>query len=295
MYRETVSTRSFQIVSFEHATLRERRDEVTEEEPLEIRVNGEPLSVLMRTPGHDTELALGLLVSEGIVRSLADVASVDHCAEERVAAEHDESSVEEASRPESRDALAREGNVVDVHLASSAEKLLAAAKRTLITSSSCGLCGKTTIDSIAVKHAGFSTRPRLPVALLAKLPQALRVEQPDFDRSGGLHAAGVYDASLARVVVREDVGRHNAVDKCIGALLSLELLPLEGCTLVVSGRVSFEIVQKAVAAGIQTIVAVSAPSSLAIELARKMNLGLVAFARGDRANVYCGIVTGALE
>ncbi|MBI2376813.1 MAG: formate dehydrogenase accessory sulfurtransferase FdhD [Deltaproteobacteria bacterium] len=259
------ATRAVELLRLEDGRLDPHHDEVAAEEPLEIRVDGEPLSVVMRTPGHDAELALGLLVSEGIVRRAEDIGEIEHCAEEEA------------------------DNVVNVVLSSSADRRgIESARRLLVTSSSCGLCGKTTLESLSLKHARFDDVPELDVGTLAKLPEQLARLQPGFLRSGGLHAAAIFDEAHARIVAREDVGRHNAVDKCVGALVLTELLPVPRATLVVSGRVSFEIVQKAIAARIQTVVAVSAPSSLAVEVARAMNLGLVAFARGDRANLYSG-------
>ena len=228
------------------------RDEVAVEEPLEIRVGGEPLAVTMRTPGHDEELALGFLVGEGLL---------------------DESRA--AGPPED---LA--GNVVEVQ----GPLLREPARRRFYTTSSCGVCGKGALEEIAVISAPLPAGPTVDRALLAALPDKLT--QPGFERTGGLHATGLFTAAGELVCVREDVGRHNAMDKVIGRALLDGGLPLHDRILCVSGRLSFELVQKAVVAGAPILVGVGAPTSLAVQAAVDRGLTLVGFARGASANVY---------
>jgi FdhD protein len=247
----------------------ERDDCVATEEPLEIRIAGRPLAVVMRTPGDDIELAAGFLKSEMIIRDSDDVATIRHCSDPDVE------------------------NVIDVRLSdargASAEAMLAErmAERSTVTSASCGVCGKRSIESLHTGAPPFSKTAPIDPELVASLPGRLRASQEVFEMTGGLHGAAVFDRSGSLLAVKEDVGRHNAVDKCVGHLLLREMLPLDGI-LVVSGRTSFEIVQKALVAGIQTIVAVSAPSSLAIELARSSNMVLCGFVRDGKLNVYAG-------
>jgi FdhD protein len=228
------------------------RDEVAVEEPLEIRVGGEPLAVTMRTPGHDEELALGFLVGEGLL---------------------DEPRA--AGPPED---LA--GNVVEVQ----GPLLREPARRRFYTTSSCGVCGKGALEEIAVISAPLPAGPTVDRALLAALPDKLT--QPGFERTGGLHATGLFTAAGELVCVREDVGRHNAMDKVIGRALLDGGLPLHERILCVSGRLSFELVQKAVVAGAPILVGVGAPTSLAVQAAADRGLTLVGFARGASANVY---------
>ena len=252
-----------------------RRDRVATEEPLEIRLTGGrrdagapwTVSVTMRTPGHDFELAAGFLFAEGIVERRQAVVQVRHCAGVGRAAP----------------------NVVEVRLCADAmvdERLLL---RNVYMSSSCGVCGKASLD--AVERRGCSRledEARLAGALVPVLPDRLRRAQGVFERTGGLHGAGLFDLEGALVLAREDVGRHNAVDKVVGEAFLRGGLPLDARVLVVSGRASFEIVQKALAAGLPILVAVGAPSSLAVDLARRFNLTLIGFARDGRFNVYAG-------
>jgi FdhD protein len=228
------------------------RDEVAVEEPLEIRVGGEPLAVTMRTPGHDEELALGFLVGEGLL---------------------DEARA--AGPPQD---LA--GNVVEVE----GPLLREPARRRFYATSSCGVCGKGALEEIAVISAPLPGGPTVDRALLAALPD--RLTQPGFERTGGLHATGLFTAEGELVCVREDVGRHNAMDKVVGRALLDGALPLHDRILCVSGRLSFELVQKAVVAGAPILVGVSAPTSLAIQAAADRGLTLVGFARGTSANIY---------
>ncbi|MDQ2660934.1 MAG: formate dehydrogenase accessory sulfurtransferase FdhD [Actinomycetota bacterium] len=249
-----------------------REDELTVEEPLEIRVGGTALAVTMRTPGHDVELALGLLVSEGVLRRRDDVLGARHC---------------------TGDPLEGTGefNVVDVTLAPGVAPPAATARHALTMTSACGLCGKDSIDAVRSRSAYEvgDDAIRLDPAWLAGLPDRMRDAQAVFARTGGLHAAALVDVERDEfLVVREDVGRHNAVDKVVGWALREDRLPLRGTVLVVSGRAGFELAQKASMAGIPAMVAVSAPSSLAVDLANEVGLTLAGFVRGASFVVYAG-------
>ncbi|HEX6476761.1 MAG TPA: formate dehydrogenase accessory sulfurtransferase FdhD [Acidimicrobiales bacterium] len=244
-------------------------DRLAAEEPMEIRVGGpgeEPtaLSVTMRTPGHDFELAVGFLRSEGIVASSADVASVRYC---------------DAPRGDEQ-----RYNIVTVQLTRPAE--VGGAHRRFSVTASCGICGTATLDQLRRRCDPLGPGPSVAVSRLLALPDALRRSQRLFDQTGGLHAAGLSDAEGTVLSVREDVGRHNAVDKLVGRSLLDDALPLDDRVLVISGRVSFEIVQKAALAGIPILAAVSAPSSLAVTTARDLGMTVIGFIRGARANVY---------
>jgi len=241
-------------------------DLVAIEEPLEIQLGGAPLAVVMRTPGHDEELALGFLVTERVVASPAQVLSVRHC--------------RAVSDPDAAE------NVVRVLLAEGVAVDLDALRRNLYASSSCGICGKATIANALVSAPPLADASRFAPAFLTGLPQRLEAVQPAFAATGGLHAAGLFAPDGELLVVREDVGRHNAVDKVIGWALRAGRLPLAGHVLLVSGRISYELVQKALVARIPVLAAVSAPSSLAIELAERAQLTLVGFLRGRSFNVY---------
>jgi FdhD protein len=250
-----------------------RADFLAGEEPLGIRVDGTALTMTMRTPGDDLELAAGFLVGEGVVHSAADIAEIKLC---------DGTSCGHAGHDDM-------GNIADVTLAAGVE-LAPGTRRNFMTTSACGVCGKASIADICVL-------PVLPLAgdhtcftpgMLAALPERLREAQRVFSRTGGLHAAGLFTAEGELIAVREDVGRHNAVDKVVGWALLDGRLPLAGCVLLVSGRASFELVQKAVLAGIPLLAAVSAPSSLAVDLAEEAGLTLVGFLRGPSMNVYTG-------
>lgn len=247
---------------------RARPDFLAVEEPLEIRVGGKALTVTMRTPGSDVELAAGFLVSEGVIHSAQDFASARYCAGE-VAGENTY-------------------NVLDVTLTSGIT-VDPGIERNFYTTSSCGVCGKASIEAVAtVSQFAVADDPlRVDPELLVGFPDALRAEQEVFERTGGLHAAGLFDGESGELLVlREDVGRHNAVDKVIGWALLEGKLPLRGCVLMVSGRASFELTQKALMAGIPMLSAVSAPSSLAAELAEDAGLTLVGFLRGSSMVVY---------
>jgi len=242
-------------------------DELAVEEPLEIRVAGDALAVTMRTPGHDHELVAGFLLAEGIIRSRADLGGIQHCARLGSAGAH---------------------NTIDVLPAPGAVLSSDATRRGTLTSSACGVCGRQMIDDLLERLQPAPASTPFGRSFIAGLSSELAKRQPSFERTGGLHAAGVALPSAGLGVVREDIGRHNAVDKAIGRLLLDGQLPATGALLVVSGRTSFEIVQKALMAGLSGVVGVSAPSSLAVSTAARFGLLLCGFARGDAFNVYAG-------
>jgi FdhD protein len=239
-----------------------RADLLAVEEPLEIRVGGEPLAVTMRTPGDDIDLAAGFLASEGVIASPSDVTSIKMC----------------------------DDNVADVTLAPGVARPGARLHRNFITSSACGVCGRDSIDAIRVRatYDVSADQVRVSPGMLGGLPDRLRDAQRVFARTGGLHAAGIFTADGTLLALREDVGRHNAVDKIVGWALREQRLPLTGRVLLVSGRASFELAQKALVAGIPVLAAVSAPSSLAAELADESGMTLIGFLRGGSMNVYTG-------
>jgi FdhD protein len=253
-----------------------RADLLAAEEPLGIRVNGAALTMTMRTPGDDIELAAGFLVSEAMVRSPADITGIKLC---------DGTSCGHGDHGDH----AGLGNIADVSLAPGVT-VAPGARRNFMTTSACGVCGKTSIEDICVlPRASLTSDSTVFTPLvLSSLPDRLREAQRVFSRTGGLHAAGLFDPAGGTIAVREDVGRHNAVDKLVGWALLSGRLPLSGCVLLVSGRASFELVQKAVLAGIPLLAAVSAPSSLAASLAEEAGLTLVGFLRGSSMNVYTG-------
>jgi FdhD protein len=250
-----------------------RADFLAGEEPLGIRVDGTALAMTMRTPGDDLELAAGFLVSEAVIRSPVDIAEITLC--DGTACGHADHN--------------GFGNVADVTLAPGV-MVTPGARRNFLTTSACGICGKASIEDICVlPPAPLAADPaRFAPDMLVTLPDRLRAAQRVFSRTGGLHAAGLFTAGGELIAVREDVGRHNAVDKVVGWALLGGRLPLTGCVLLVSGRASFELVQKAVLAGIPLLAAVSAPSSLAVDLAEQAGLTLVGFLRGPSMNVYTG-------
>ena len=251
--------------------VRRRPDALAVEEPLEIRIAGAPLAVTMRTPGHDVELAAGFLVSEGIIAHGGEFAGAIHCGGPGTGGAENTY------------------NVLDVALATGVRAPSPAQTRAFYTTSSCGVCGKASIETVeTVSHYDVaSDEVRVMVEDLVRLPDRLRERQDAFTQTGGLHAAALFDAvSGELLVVREDVGRHNAVDKVIGWAVLSDRVPLRGTVLQVSGRASFELVQKAAMAGIPVLAAVSAPSSLAVELAERAGITLVGFLRGDTMNVY---------
>lgn len=247
----------------------QRVDALAVEEPLELRVGGRALSVTMRTPGHDVELAHGFLLTEGVIGAAADVATARYC---------------RGTGPDGRQTY----NVLDVALASGVAAPDPGVARSFPTTSSCGVCGKGALESVRLRtrHSPAGDAVVLDPAVLRTLPGALRSAQRVFDSTGGLHAAGLYEPDGTAVAVREDVGRHNAVDKVLGAALLAGRVPAAAAVLMVSGRASFELVQKAAMAGVPTLAAVSAPSSLAAELAEDEGITLIGFLRGDSMNVY---------
>ncbi|MFC9671749.1 formate dehydrogenase accessory sulfurtransferase FdhD [Streptomyces sp. NPDC059904] len=249
-----------------------RPDTLVAEEPLEIRLNGKPLAITMRTPGDDFALAAGFLVSEGVLGATEELQSIVYCA----------GAVQDGSNTY---------NVVDVRTAPGVVIPDITLERNVYTTSSCGLCGKASLDAVrtTTRFAIDDTPPvRIEPSLLASLPDRLREAQRVFDRTGGLHAAALFSEAGELLDIREDVGRHNAVDKLVGRALQNGGLPLSRAILLVSGRASFELAQKAVMAGIPVLAAVSAPSSLAVDLAAETGLTLVGFLRGPNMNVYAG-------
>ncbi|MDH6223717.1 MULTISPECIES: formate dehydrogenase accessory sulfurtransferase FdhD [Streptomyces] len=251
-----------------------RPDTLVAEEPLEIRLNGKPLAVTMRTPGDDFALAAGFLVSEGVLGSAEELRNIVYCA----GATADGSNTY---------------NVVDVRTAPDVVMPDITLERNVYTTSSCGLCGKASLDAVRTTARwaiddGDGPAMTLEPALLSELPDRLRASQQVFDRTGGLHAAALFSETGELLDVREDVGRHNAVDKLVGRALQNGALPLSRTVLMVSGRASFELAQKAVMAGVPVLAAVSAPSSLAVDLAAETGLTLVGFLRGTSMNVYAG-------
>jgi FdhD protein len=252
----------------------ESPDAVVTEEPLQISLHGEPLSVVMRTPGNDIELCLGLMYAEGIVRAMDEVRLI------RISAESEE--MEEAVRV---DANLVESNQVDLHPKGAPRRK---PERSMLSSSACGVCGTVLIEDLRRDLSSLPDGPKVDASILPGLVEQLRAGQGVFERTGGLHAAGLFTSVGDLVHVREDVGRHNAVDKIVGRSLIDGALPARNSILVVSGRAGYEIVQKTISAGIPILAAVGAPSSLAVALARDFNQTLVGFLRGDRFNVYAG-------
>jgi FdhD protein len=254
------------------ATTRESGpDALAVEEPLELRVTGRALAVTMRTPGHDVELAHGFLLTEGVVGHREDIRLARYCG--------------------SRDSTGMHThNVLDVDLAPGIAAPETGVERNFYTTSSCGVCGKASLDAVRTlsRFSPADDPVRVDSEVLAGLPDTLRAQQQVFDRTGGLHAAGLFTAEGEPLVVREDIGRHNAVDKVLGWALMNDRVPARGTVLMVSGRASFELAQKAVMAGIPMLAAVSAPSSLAVDLAAESGLTLVGFIRGGSMNVYTG-------
>ncbi len=239
-------------------------DSLAVEEPLEIRLQNTALSVTMRTPGDDFELAAGFLFTEGMIRSAGEIGSMRHCDQ------------------------TEERNIVDVHPADGVQIDTTQLQRNFYATSSCGICGKAAIDQIRTMAPPFESDLKVSSLLLASLPTAMRREQDAFEKTGGLHAAALFDGFGKLGVLREDVGRHNAVDKSIGHMLLKEKCPLDHHILMISGRASFEILQKARMASIPIVCAVSAPSCLAVDFAEENGMTLVGFLRGSEMNVYSG-------
>jgi FdhD protein len=257
-----------QVTEWNDGAAARKDDYLAAEEPLEIRIGENPLSVTMRTPGHDLELAAGFLFTEGLVQRREQIIALENAAS---------------------DDDGKRGNVVRAEVAAEALPDFDKLRRHFFAASSCGICGKASIDAVRSRllrtpNPDFRVEPKLIVSL----PDALRSEQDVFERTGGLHAAALFDGRGDLLIVREDIGRHNAVDKVIGCALLNDRIPLSDCIMLVSGRGGFEIIQKAISAGIPVVASVSAPSSLAVQLARELRLTLIGFLRGNRFVVYAG-------
>ena len=268
MARASRSVDLTQVTEWHDGIATRKDDFLAAEEPLEIRIGENPLSVTMRTPGHDVELAAGFLFTEGLVQRREQIVAL-----ESVTGDND----------------GKRGNVVRAELSSEALPDFEKLRRHFFAASSCGICGKASIDAVRsrllrIPNPDFRVAPNL----LVSLPEALRSAQDVFERTGGLHAAALFDSGGKLLIVREDIGRHNAVDKVVGWALLNRLMPLSDCVLLVSGRGGFEIIQKAIVAGIPVVASVSAPSSLAVQLARELRLTLIGFLRGNRFVVYAG-------
>ena len=272
----TVSSLAIKVSKVSGDSAKSRADEVAVEEPLEIRLGfstasgrtASSVSITMRTPGHDAELACGFLFSESIIRAASDIVKVEHCG---------------PPAPDSGN-----HNIIRVDLAPEVAVDLGRLQRHFYTTSSCGVCGKSSLDALRVTGAEAlsNNHTRFSRKVLTAMPAALREHQRTFDQTGGLHAAAAFDSQGEIHVVHEDVGRHNAVDKVIGSLLADNKLPASKFGLMVSGRASFELMQKALMAGMPLLAAVSAPSSLAVALANEFDVTLVGFLRGDTFNIY---------
>ncbi|CAN5563817.1 formate dehydrogenase accessory sulfurtransferase FdhD [soil metagenome] len=261
------AARSFEIVRIlPNESAAPPTDEVAVEEPLEIRVEGHSVAVVMRTPGHDRELAAGFALTEGLVRERNEIFEITSCL-----------TGQEATN-----------NVVNIALTDPARFDSGKLSRHVFTSSSCGVCSKATIEAARQQFAPIASAASIDTKALLRLPQKLAAAQETFRRTGGLHACALFDLAGELFLVREDVGRHNALDKLIGHELLAGRLPLGERILLLSGRVSFEMTQKALAGGIAIIAAISAPTSLAVEFARANNQTLVGFLRGTRMNIYAG-------
>jgi FdhD protein len=258
------TTKVEHVVRWENGGSRIDADELAQEEPLEIRVRGRGISVTMRTPGHDDALAAGFLLTEGIIHHSGDLLKIENCDRNEF------------------------GNVINVQLSPEVPVDFDRLTRHVFASSSCGLCGKATIDAIQNRFPTLAepSLPQIDAEQVAKMPDLMRQSQSIFDRTGGLHAAGLFDLSGKLLVLHEDIGRHNAVDKVLGHALLDGLHPLTHHVLLVSGRISFEIMQKALAARVPIVAAVSAPTNLAVHFAQESGQTLIAFLRGKRMNIY---------
>ena len=268
MARTSRSVDLTQVTEWNDGAVARKDDYLAAEEPLEIRIGENPLSVTMRTPGHDLELAAGFLFTEGLVQRREQIIALANA---------------------TNDDDGKRGNVVRAEVAAEALPDFDKLRRHFFAASSCGICGKASIDAVRSRllrtpNPDFRVEPKLIISL----PDALRSEQDVFERTGGLHAAALFDGRGALLIVREDIGRHNAVDKVVGWALLNDRVPLSDCILLVSGRGGFEIIQKAIVAGIPVVASVSAPSSLAVQLARELRLTLIGFLRGNRFVVYAG-------
>ncbi len=254
---------SIELLHLTASAIESRLDHVATEEPLEIRIEGQSVAVVMRTPGHDRELAAGFLLTENLVRRAADIFDITQCGVD-------------------------EGEVVNVTLRNPATFDASKLTRHVFSSSSCGVCSKATIAAVRQSFPAVDSQHTIAAAILLQLPQVLRTNQATFERTGGLHACALFDLSGNLQTLREDVGRHNALDKLIGHALLTDALPLTNRVLLLSGRVSFEMMQKALAGAIPIVAAISAPTTLAVEFARESNQTLVGFLRGETMNIYVG-------
>jgi FdhD protein len=275
------STTRARVIVVEDGRSRRASDLLATEEPLEIRVvadgRSETVAITMRTPGADFELAAGFLHGEQVIGSAQDIRRITYCVDRTVDA-------------------AQRYNIVNVELRSGIDLDLRPLERNFYTSSACGICGKASLDALHVRGCrSIPPGPPIAAATLTRLPDALRTAQGLFSATGGLHAAGLFDVTGRLVAAREDVGRHNAVDKVLGWALLERRLPLHDALLLVSGRTSYEIVQKALVAGVPTVCAVSAPSSLAAALAEEFGMTLIGFLRDGRFNIYAGAERIALD
>jgi FdhD protein len=250
------------VLRYSNGAIAELPDALAAEEPLEIRARGRAISVTMRTPGDEADLAAGFLLTEGLIRHARDILNIEACERNEF------------------------GNVINVLLAPHVAVDFDRLTRHVFASSSCGLCGKVTVDAVRGQFPPVQSDFSMEADVILKLPEIMRRTQATFDRTGGLHAAAAFDDHGEMIVLREDIGRHNAVDKVIGHCLQSDRLPLDRHVLLVSGRSSFEIMQKALAAGVAIVAAVSAPSSLAVEFARESGQTLIGFLRERRMNVY---------
>ncbi len=266
-------TTSARVLALQGNNQTEIADDLATEEPLEIRLAAgaftKSVAVTMRTPGNDFELAAGFLLSEGVVHSREEIAAISYCIDPEID-------------------LEQRYNIVNVALAGEALPALDRLERHFTMTSACGVCGKATIDALQTRAARIEDPLRVDLRFLGTLPEKMREAQRVFASTGGLHAAALFDAGGTLLALREDVGRHNALDKIVGWALMQDRIPLRRCVLLVSGRASFELVQKSIVAGIPILCAVSAPSSLAVQLADTFGVTLAGFVRGERANVYSG-------
>lgn len=263
------SAKSTQVTEWDSGQLRSVLDELAVEEPLEICVNGQAAGVTMRTPGDDFDLAAGFLLTEGLIAGRQDLVRIHY-----------------AAGPDGEISA----NRVDVQLTRSNHVDTSRLERTVMANSSCGVCGRTSIEAVRARGlAAIGSALTIDAEMLTTLPTTLRSDQRVFGRTGGLHAAALFDREGSTIAVCEDIGRHNAVDKVIGRALLGDCFPLTNAILVVSGRGGFEIIQKALVAGVPILASVSAPSSLAVQLAREFNLTLIGFLRGRRFIVYSGV------
>jgi FdhD protein len=266
-------TTSARVVSCKEGSSREHVDELATEEPLEIRLidgaHARSIAVTMRTPGNDFELACGFLLSEGIIRGRGDVIGISYCVDPAVDAQ-------------------QRNNILNVELAPGHERPIERLERHFTMSSACGVCGKATIEALQTRARRIEDPLRVGLEFITALPQKMRQAQRVFASTGGLHACALFDANANLLALREDVGRHNALDKICGWAFMSDRVPLNGCILLVSGRASYELVQKSIVAGIPIVCAVSAPSSLAVNLASAFGVTLLGFVRDGRANIYAG-------